>query len=275
VQGQLYPTTNQVSPLDGYLKARSERLSDWLIHRDEPQGLSLGSTFYAVPTSSISDWLSCENVDHSKTEPSMPTFEIIDHSQSDQISNWLSKQSKTSSANDHCSFPCPLTAYFAQRSEDISDWLIKAEKNKRTQISDEDYKWLSVQKVENESADTISSPLMELAQKSNGCDKYANWLHKSSQMDSENKESSDLTADFSEKLWLISATSQDNKDCVEEMSEWLTRCPLSATKVESQGKEILLSPATSNPGGIDPATGPTTLFSCFDEKSDTEKWLVA
>ncbi|XP_022087400.1 nuclear receptor coactivator 4-like [Acanthaster planci] len=277
VQGRSCLTTNPASPLDGYFKERSERHSDWLIqHNDPPQNLDLGSDFYAIPTSSISNWLHRESIDHSKTPYSTPAFEIFVHSQSDKTSNWLSKQSDSSitSTNYQCPFQCPLTAYFAQRSEEISDWLIKVDqKTKLPQISDEDYKWLAVQNREKESVDVAPSPLVELSKKSNSFDKYSDWLRKSPLTHLE-KESSDSMFEISEKLWLVATTSQDNRECGEEMSEWLSRCSLSTTEVESQTKGNFTSSVSSTPGVGDPASGPSTVFPCFDEKSDTEKWLV-
>ncbi|XP_038060128.1 nuclear receptor coactivator 4-like isoform X2 [Patiria miniata] len=270
VQNRPCLTTSQASPLDAYLRQRSERLCDWLKPRDDPpQDPVFSSQIYAKATSNTSDWLSPENSDHGNTVQSVPAFDIFVESQSHQTTDWLSKKKETSThlvANQHC----PLTAYFAQRSEKTSDWLIKAdEKNKQCQLA-ENNQWLSVHIQDNKSHDTSPSPLMELAQRPSNFYKYSDWLQKSDQTYSESKDGSKSVSDISEK-WGFVSMSHDNKECVEEVSEWLTHCSLSATEVESHTKENAKLLSSSSPGEKDPAS----LFPCFTEKTDVEKWLVA
>ena len=238
VQAKQGPTTNLVSPMESYFQQRSENPSDWLVQEksEPPQCLELGTTFYAISASNSSNWLAHRNSDHEQNPEQTPTFDSYFESRSNELSDWLNCSNKKAETYSMTIHCSPLDVYFKERSEEISDWLVREEGSQVT------------------------------------TETFSNWLHKYDNSDSK----TDPEAETSEKTWLISEKTevQDNKNCVEEVSQWLKEFSISATKYETQSKQDpCFSKTTSEV--TDPIINSNDVFPYVNEEMDMEKWLVA
>ncbi|XP_033644397.1 nuclear receptor coactivator 4-like [Asterias rubens] len=275
------PTTNEMpSPIHGFLSDTS----DWLVKESKDESVfSVANSienYFGHLSNEPSDWLLQEQ--HQPTTTLVSPLESYFEQRSENVSDWLVHKksesrrcleaktyaistpasSKWLACSETISDRSPtqtFNTYLESRSDEPSDWITQSNQKSASFLLTNHDSALSVYLKER--SEELSDWLVCEKERSQvSTEKYSDWLL---------TEKTD--AKSSEKLWLKSGI-EDNKNCVEELSQMVHQFSISTAKNEKRANPWL---SNSTMECNDPSVNTSGLFSCFNEKLDVKRWLVS